>query len=29
MKSLVIFSGQRLVSEKLLDAKWIAAACKK
>jgi hypothetical protein len=29
MKSLVIFGGQRLVSEKTLDAKWIAAACKK
>jgi hypothetical protein len=29
MKSLVIFRGQKLIAEKTMDAKWIAAACKK
>ena len=28
IKSLVIFGGQRVASEKTIDAKWIAAACK-
>jgi hypothetical protein len=29
MKSLVIFRGQTTTSEKTIDAKWLAAACKK
>ena len=29
IKSLVIFGGQRVASEKTIDAQWIAAACKK
>jgi hypothetical protein len=29
MKSLVIFRGQTMSSEKTIDAKWIASACKK
>lgn len=28
-KSLVIFGGQKTASEKTVDAKWIAAACRK
>jgi hypothetical protein len=27
-KSLVIFRGQKIASEKTVDAKWIAAVCK-
>lgn len=29
MKSLVIFAGQKMTTEKTIDSKWIAAACKK
>lgn len=28
-KSLVVFRGQKVTSEKTIDAKWIAAACNK
>jgi hypothetical protein len=28
-KSLVIFGGQKIAAEKTVDAKWIAAVCKK
>ena len=29
MKSMVIFRGQRLASERTIDSKWIAASCTK
>ncbi|HEY4142655.1 MAG TPA: DUF3617 domain-containing protein [Pseudolabrys sp.] len=29
MKSLVIFGGQKMTTDKTIDAKWIAASCKK
>lgn len=29
IKSLVIFGGQKVISEKTIDSKWLAASCKK
>jgi hypothetical protein len=29
MKSLVIFGGQKMITEKTINSKWIAASCKK
>jgi hypothetical protein len=29
MKSLVIFAGQKMTTDKTIDSKWIAATCKK